>query len=122
MVGTNPGTPVSAEAAERALGFLVEMSPDLRDAAILDSDGGVVAAGGELDRWGEDTATLLEVADRAGDEPAEQVHISTEQGEVFAIRHAGLTAVAVTERFALASLLFFDLRSILRELAAGGSG
>ena len=56
------------------------------------------------------------VADRAGDEPVEQVHIATEQGEVFAIRHAGLAAVAVTERFALASLLFFDMRSILRDL------
>ena len=61
---------------------------------------------------------MLAVADRAGGEPVEQVHIATEQGEVFAIRHAGLTAVAVTERFALASLLFFDMRSILRDLAA----
>ena len=51
-----------------------------------------------------------------------KVIFATEQGEVFAIRHAGLTAVAVTERFALASLLFFDMRALLRDLAAGGDG
>ncbi|HEY8808621.1 MAG TPA: hypothetical protein VIM28_01250, partial [Solirubrobacterales bacterium] len=55
-------------------------------------------------------------------EPVEQVHIGTEQGEVFALRHAGLAAVAVTERFALASLTFFDLRALLRDLVAGGDG
>jgi predicted regulator of Ras-like GTPase activity (Roadblock/LC7/MglB family) len=106
-------------AAEQALAFLVELSPDLRGAAILDRGGSVLAATERAPRWRDDVAALLDVADRAGGEPVEQVHIGTEQGEVFAIRHAGLTAVAVTERFALASLLFFDMRSILRDLAGG---
>jgi predicted regulator of Ras-like GTPase activity (Roadblock/LC7/MglB family) len=113
------------DAAEAALGFLTEMSPDLRGAAILDSGGAVLAAASERDRWREDAAALFTVADRAGEEAAEQVHVATEQGEVFALRHAGLAVVAVTERFALASLLFFDMRSILRDLAAtapGGEG
>ncbi|HEX7059767.1 MAG TPA: hypothetical protein VF176_07955 [Solirubrobacterales bacterium] len=113
---------VSGEAAEHALAFLTEMSPDLRGGAILDSGGLVLAASGSADRWREDIRALLEVADRAGAEPIEQVHIATEQGEVFALRHAGLTAVVVTDRFALASLLFFDMRSVLRDLAAGGAG
>ena len=112
---------VSGEAAERALALLAEMSPDLRGGAILDSDGAVLAANGHPDRWREDVAALLDVADRAGEEPVEQVHIATEQGEVFALRHAGLAAVAVTERFALASLMLFDMRQTLRDLAAGGS-
>src|SRR4051812_21998509 len=121
MVDTaKAGSSVPGKAAEQALAFLAEMSPDLRGAAILDSAGGVLAASDEPRRWKEDVAALLAVADRAGEEPVEQVHIGTEQGEVFAIRNAGLTAVAVTERFALASVLFFDLRSILRDLAAGG--
>jgi predicted regulator of Ras-like GTPase activity (Roadblock/LC7/MglB family) len=107
----------SAEGAEGALAYLSEMSPDLRGAAILDSGGGVLAASGDPDRWREDAAALFEVADRAGGEPFEQVHIGTEQGEVFALRHGGLAAVAVTERFALASLTFFDLRALLRDLA-----
>lgn len=108
------------DAAEAALAFLREMSPDLRGAAILDSSGAVLAAAGDPDRWGEDAAALFAIADRAGAEPAEQVHVATEQGEVFALRHGGLAAVAVTERFALASLMFFDMRSILRDLATGG--
>jgi predicted regulator of Ras-like GTPase activity (Roadblock/LC7/MglB family) len=113
---------VSGDAAARALAFLAEMSPDLRGGAILDSGGAVLAASGDSERWREDAAALLDVADRAGSEPVEQVHIATEQGEVFALRHAGLAAVAVTERFALASLLFFDMRAALRDLAAGGTG
>ncbi|HEX5713067.1 MAG TPA: hypothetical protein VFX85_07120 [Solirubrobacterales bacterium] len=111
---------VPGESAAAALAFLTEMSPDLRGAAILTEDGEVLAASGDSARWEEDAAALLAIADRAGGEPAEQVHVATEQGEVFALRHAGLVAVAVTERFALASLLFFDLRSTLRDLARGG--
>lgn len=113
---------VSGEAAAGALAYLTEMSPDLRGAAIVGPGGKVLAASGEPDRWREDAAALFEAADRAGEEPVEQVHVGTEQGEVFALRHAGLAAVAVTERFALASLTFFDMRSLLRDLAAGGDG
>jgi predicted regulator of Ras-like GTPase activity (Roadblock/LC7/MglB family) len=111
--------PAPASGPEQALALLIELSPDLRGAAILDGSGSVLAATGLPDRWEEDVAELLAVADRAGGEPVEQVHIATEQGEVFAIRHAGLTAAAVTDRFALASLLLFDMRSLLRDLAKG---
>jgi predicted regulator of Ras-like GTPase activity (Roadblock/LC7/MglB family) len=120
-----PTEVASGDAAEAALAFLTEMSPDLRGAAILDSSGAVLAATGEAQRWQEDAATLFEIADRAGEEPVEQAHVATEQGEVFALRHAGLAAVAVTERFALASLMLFDMRATLRDLAAvapGGAG
>jgi predicted regulator of Ras-like GTPase activity (Roadblock/LC7/MglB family) len=103
--------------AEAALAFLTEMSPDLRGAAILAADDTVLAAADTPGRWAEDAAALLAVADAAGGEAVEQVHVATEQGEVFALRHEGLVAVAVTERFALASLMFFDMRSTLRELA-----
>jgi predicted regulator of Ras-like GTPase activity (Roadblock/LC7/MglB family) len=119
-VGSNEA--VSGDAAAAALAYLTEMSPDLRGGAILASGGAVLAASDQPDRWREDAAALLAVADRAGGEPVEQLHIATEQGEVFALRHAGLTAVAVTERFALASLLLFDMRAALRDLAAGGDG
>lgn len=113
---------VSGEAAASALAYLTEMSPDLRGGAILGPDDGVLAASGRAERWGEDAAALLAVADRAGEEPVEQVHIATEQGEVFAVRNAGLTAIVVTDRFALASLLFFDMRAVLRDLTDGGDG
>jgi predicted regulator of Ras-like GTPase activity (Roadblock/LC7/MglB family) len=105
------------DAAEAALAFLAEMSPDLRGAAILTADGAVLAAAADGERWSDDAAALFAAADGAGEGQAEQVHVATEQGEVFALRHAGLAAIAVTERFALASLMFFDMRSTLRDLA-----
>jgi hypothetical protein len=114
--------PISGDSAEAALAFLEEMSADLRGCAILDSAGAVLAASDSPKRWERDTAKLLALADRAGGEPVERVHIATEQGEVFALRHGGLTAVAVTERFALASLLFFDMLAVLRDLRSGGDG
>jgi predicted regulator of Ras-like GTPase activity (Roadblock/LC7/MglB family) len=119
--GETNGAETTADggAAEGALALLAEMSPDLRGGAILAGDGAVLAASGAAARWREDAAALFAVADGAGEEPVEQVHIATEQGEVFALRHEGLSAVAVTDRFALASLLFFDMRSVLRDLAGG---
>ncbi len=119
MTDAQASEAVSGDAAAGALAFLTEMSPDLRGASILDSAGAVLAASGQPNRWHEDAAALFEVADRAGGEPVEQIHIGTEQGEVFALRHAGLAAIAVTERFALASLTFFDMRAMLRDLARG---
>jgi predicted regulator of Ras-like GTPase activity (Roadblock/LC7/MglB family) len=109
--------------AEAALAFLTEMSPDLRGAAIFDGDGSVLAASGDPEAWGEASAALLAAADAADPEPAEQVHVGSESGEVFALRHQGMAAVAVTERFALASLMLFDMRQALRDLAlARGAG
>jgi hypothetical protein len=113
---------VSAEAAASALAYLTEMSPDLRGGAILEDGGTVLAASERPERWHEDVAALLEVADGAGGERIEQVHIGTEQGEVFLVRNAGLTAIAVADRFALASLLFFDMRAVLHDLSQGGDG
>jgi len=116
-------TAPNSESAEAALAFLTEMSPDLRGAAILDRGGEVLAATGEEpERWGEDAAVLFAAADAAEGEPVEQVHVATEQGEVFAIRNAGFAAVTVTDRFALASLMLFDMRSTLRQLAAPSFG
>ncbi len=113
---------VSGEAAASALAYLTEMSPDLRGGVILDADGVVLAASGRPERWRDDAATLLAAADKAGEEPIEQLHIAGEQGEVFAVRQSGLVALAVTDRFALSSLLLFDMRAILRDLAEGGDG
>jgi hypothetical protein len=123
MADASTAAPPSEESAAAALEFLAEMSPDLRGAAILGPEGKVLAATGEeRERWGEDAAALFAAADEAEGVPVEQVHIATEQGEVFALRNAGLAAVSVTDRFALASLMLFDLRSILRQLASPNFG
>jgi hypothetical protein len=113
---------VSGDSAAQALAYLAEMSPDLRGAAILGPGGEVLAANSDTAEWGDAARALLQAADRAGDLPAEQIHIATEQGEVFALRHSGLTAIAVTERFVLSSLMAFDMRSVLRQLAGGHAG
>jgi predicted regulator of Ras-like GTPase activity (Roadblock/LC7/MglB family) len=125
MADTATATSTDGPAAA-ALAFLTEMSPDLRGAAILDADGAVLAASGEDEAgeaWGEAARALLAAADAADPEPAEQIHVGSESGEVFALRHGGLAAVAVTERFALASLILFDMRQALRDLElARGAG
>lgn len=123
MADASTAAPPTGESAAAALEFLAEMSPDLRGAAILGPDGEVLAAtDGDPERWRDDAAALLAAADEAEEAPVEQVHIATEQGEVFAIRNAGLAAISVTDRFALASLMLFDLRSALRQLATPNFG
>ena len=122
MADAATATPTDGSAAG-ALAFLTEMSPDLRGAAILDGDGTVLAASGDdPEAWGEAARDLLAAADAADPEPAEQVHVASGSGEVFALRHEGLLAVAVTERFALASLMLFDMRQALRDLAIARRG
>lgn len=115
-----PDQMLDRDAAAQALAYLSEMSPDMRGGAILD-DGGKVLASSDGDGWGEATAALLEAADRDGRGTAEQIHVATEEGEVFALRHGDLTAVVVTDRLVLASLMAFDMRAALRDLTVNGT-
>lgn len=102
---------------EQAVAYLEEVSPEMRGCAILDSAGKVLAAtSDDPGAWTEPARELIEAADAAGGEPAAHVHVATGDGEVFAVRLGGLTAVAVAERFVLSSLMAFDLRAVLREL------
>jgi hypothetical protein len=64
----------------------------------------------------------MAAADAAGAEPVAHAHVATGDGEAFCVREAGLVAVAVAERFTLASLMLFDMRTALRELAAQRAG
>jgi hypothetical protein len=107
---------VPGEAAETAVARLREMSADLRGCALLGADGEVLAATGDRESWGAAAAELLAAADGAGDQPASHVHVATEDGEAFAVRHEELAMVAVAERFTLTSLMFFDMRAVLRDL------
>jgi hypothetical protein len=106
---------VAEPAAERAVAMLAEMSADLRACAIVGDGGAVVASSAEAP-WGEQAAALWEAIEGEGAAPASQVHVATESGEVFAAREGGVTAIALTDRFALESLMFCDLRAALREL------
>jgi hypothetical protein len=89
----------------------------MRGCAILDGSCTVLASTGDQADWGNACRKLLRDADLAGHGEANHLHIATGDGEVFGVRHEGLIAIAVTERFVLASLMLFDLRAVLRDLA-----
>jgi len=105
--------------AARSVSYIEEISPQLRGCAILTEDGEALAASGDVDAWAAPARELVAAIDSVGGEPAAHAHISTPDGEAFCVREAGLVAVAVGERLTLASLMIFDLRSVLRDLAAG---
>jgi hypothetical protein len=121
-----PEVPVDAPTlsdAGRGVAYLEEISPMMRGCAILDSAGQVLAASGNLERWAEAGRELIAAADAAGGESVAHAHVAAGDGEAFCVREGSLTAVAVTERFTLASLMLFDMRTALRELGVqGGAG
>ena len=81
------------------------MSPDLRGGAILDGDGAVLAASGDPDAGARTAAALLAAADRAGASRPSRSTSPPRTARSSRSAHDGLAAVAVTERFALASLM-----------------
>lgn len=108
--------PTEADASA-ALRRFQEMSADLRGAAILKSDGTALAATGDHAAWAQAAGELWAAADSVGEARAARAHVATEDGEAFALRQGGLSIVAVADRFTLASLLLFDMRAVLRDLA-----
>jgi hypothetical protein len=107
--------------AERAVSRLREMSADLRECAILNPSGELLAASSE-GSWEACAAALWEAASESPGPPPVQVHVAIEEGEVFAARTPAGVAVAVADRFALGSLMFCDLRAALRGLEAAPAG
>jgi hypothetical protein len=107
---------------ELALRYLDELSTDIRAAVLLDERGELAAAseGAPGDKLRERTLRLLSQADAAApfDGGVTQVEASTVGGSVFAVRSEGWTIAVVTGRFALPSLMFYDLRSVLGDLGA----
>jgi hypothetical protein len=107
---------------ELALDYLDELSTDIRAAVLLD-ERGALAAHSAPDGDGERMRQLAqELFDRAGavtagaGEPPRQLEVSLPGGSVYALRDGGWTLVVVSGRFALASLMFYDLHSVIRDL------
>ena len=116
----SPSAAASAAVAEVALDRLVEISADLRGAAILDSTCEVLAATSDPDAWqsaGQELRSRRPTPGRG--EPLSQAHVGTEEGEVFAVRQGRFTVVAAADRFALGGLMLFDIRSVLRDMTNG---
>ena len=123
MADAAAASAAAEQPAARAIAYLHELSPEMRGCAIFASSGELLAASGEGEgdsaRWATRGRDFLAAADAAGSEPVSHAHVATVDGEAFCVRHDDLAAVAVTNRFALASLMIFDLRTVLRDLAAG---
>jgi len=108
-----------------ALAYLGELSTDIRAAAVLDESGAVAAHSG-FEEGGADqvrglVADLYQHAAEAADGAApDQVEVTLPEGSVFALRGHGWTLAVVAGRFALSSLMFFDLRMVIRDLAGIG--
>jgi hypothetical protein len=102
-----------------ALDYLGELSTDIRAALVLDSGGKLAAVTGDDEERGERmrslTTELLDAAAEASD-GGDQVEIVTADGSVFAVRGESWTVAVVAGRAPLASLMFYDLRNVVRDL------
>jgi len=94
-----------------ALDYLRELSADIRSGVVLAPHGGLLAGPEELAEPARDLLTA------AGD--AAEVHVSTGEGAVFAARSDSHAIAVVCGRFALPSLIRYDLRMVLGDLAGG---
>jgi predicted regulator of Ras-like GTPase activity (Roadblock/LC7/MglB family) len=109
---------------ELALAYLGELSTDIRAAAVLGADGDVAAQTGfdegDPDVVGELVGDLFDhAAAAAPDGPApDQVEVALPEGTVYAVRERGWTLAVVAGRFALSSLMFYDLRMAIGDMNA----
>jgi hypothetical protein len=87
----------------------------VRACVLLDADGRLVSVDEAHEADGETLADLTrQLLERAG---TSQVEVSTGAGIVYALRQGGRTLGVVAGRFALSSLVFFDMRQALEKLA-----
>jgi hypothetical protein len=106
------------------VGTLVDRSPDLFAAVLLDAAGNVVeASGGDSGQGrelGDLARQLVERADAASDAPVEQIEVQVAGGSVFAVRGPRHVLACVTRRTALPALVLFDLGHAVREIELTG--
>jgi hypothetical protein len=104
-------TPAPTLTPPLALDYLRELSADIRAGVVLDARGTVLAGPEALHDAARDLMTA------AGD--AQEVHVSTADGGVFAARSEQHAVVVVCGRLALPSLIRYDLRLVLADLGGG---
>ncbi len=111
-------------AASSALDELLDVSPQVSAAIVLERDGSRVVASaptnaaGYADGLARTCASIVEVAERSrrelGREPVSQVEIATPDGHVFVVSDARFVVAAVTECDPTVGLVFYDLKTTLR--------
>jgi hypothetical protein len=95
-----------------ALDYLRELSADIVAGVVLAPDGALLAGPDNL------ADAARDLLDAAGDVAAE-VHVTTADGAVYAARSEQHAVAVVCGRFALPSLIRYDLRKVLADLAGG---
>ena len=114
----------SALTPAHALDYLRELSTDIRSAMLLDREGRV-AADRDVDGASASAVAVLvnelfERGDAAagGEGRAAQVEVTLATEAVFAVREGAWTLAVVADRDALASLMFYDMRSVIGDLGS----
>src|SRR2546429_7078519 len=110
--------------AAQALSDLTEISSQIEAAIVLDTDGSELASTLDDARTKELSSTAREllaavgrVSGDGGKELA-QLEIATAEGSVFVVRDEHRTIAATTGREPTVGLVFYDLKSCLRSVAA----
>ena len=104
---------------ELALEYLGQLSTDIKGSVVISADGRTAASskpGAPGDRMRELTQQLFERADAVDEQVVTQVEVSTGDGAVYAVRDERWVIGVICGRFALSSLMFYDLRSVLADL------
>ena len=111
--------------AEQALADLTEISTQVRTATVVEPSGelaaSTVADEARARALADAARRLLAEAERIrprADRPLAQLEVATGEGSVFIVRDGGRTIVATTGPEPTVGLVFYDLMSCLRSLAA----
>jgi predicted regulator of Ras-like GTPase activity (Roadblock/LC7/MglB family) len=109
---------------EQALADLTEISSQIEAAVLFDATGAVqgstLAAADAAKGLAAAAASLLEQADalRTGEAAVTQLEAATADGCVFVVRDGGRRIAATTVSEPTVGLVFYDLKSCLRDSAA----
>jgi predicted regulator of Ras-like GTPase activity (Roadblock/LC7/MglB family) len=109
--------------AAQAIADLMEISSQVRAAAVVSSDGAVEAASGDApgEALAEAARRLLEAAAgvrTSGDSSITQLEAAAREGSVFVVRDGGGRIVAATTGASpTVGLVFYDLKTCLRALS-----
>jgi predicted regulator of Ras-like GTPase activity (Roadblock/LC7/MglB family) len=109
--------------AAQALSDLTEISSQIQAAVVVDEDGAALASTIDEQRSGElarTTQELLAAAGRIDDagKAVAQLEVATSEGSVFVVRDGARAITATTGPQPTVGLVFYDLKSCLRSIAA----
>ena len=115
--------------AQQALADLTEISSQVHAAVLLDSTGQLVASthtdetrAKALAEACRDLLAAAEEARRGGDRTLTQLEAATRDGSVFVVREGDRVIAATTGPAPTVGLVFYDLKTCLRTVAAATDG